>query len=76
MLCDWKMPVKLKGKVYKTVVRPAMVYGMEATPIKKVNEKRMGVAKMKMLRWLYGVTRIDRVSNTRIRVTVKVAGVS
>ena len=39
VLCDRRMPVKLKGKVYKTVVRPAMMYGMEATPIKKVNEK-------------------------------------
>ena len=41
VLCDRRMPVKLKGKVYKTVVRPAMMYGMEATPIKKVNEKRV-----------------------------------
>ena len=58
--------MKLKGKVYKTVVRPAMMYdGMEATPIKKVNEKRMNVAEMKMLRWMSGVTRKDRISNTR-----------
>ena len=27
VLCDRRMPVKLKGKVYKTVVRPAMMYG-------------------------------------------------
>ena len=37
--CQWK------GKVYKKVVRPAMMYGMEATQIMKVNEKRMNVAK-------------------------------
>ena len=67
MLCDRRMPVKLKGKVYKTVVRPAMMHGMEATPIKMVNEKRM-----KMLRWMSGVTRRDRI--TRIRGTVKMAG--
>ena len=69
--CDRRMPVKLKGKVYKTVVRPAMMYGMEATPIKKVNEKRMNVAEMKMLRWMFGVTRRDRIPNTRIRGTAK-----
>ena len=27
VLCDRRMPVKLKGKVYRTVVRPAMLYG-------------------------------------------------
>ena len=72
VLCDRRMPVKLKGKVYKTVVRPAMMYGMEATPIKKVNEKRMNVAEMKMLRWMSGVTRRDRIPNKRLRGTVKV----
>ena len=76
MLYDRRMPVKLKGKVYKTVVRPAMMYGMEATPIKKVNEKRMNVAEMKMLGWMSGVTRRDRIPNTRIRGTVKVAELS
>ena len=29
MLCDRRMPVKLVGKVYKTVVRPAILYGAE-----------------------------------------------
>ena len=76
VLCDRRMPVKLKGKVYMAVVRPAMMYGMEAIPIKKVNKKRMDVAEMKMLRWLSGVTRKDRIFNARIRGPVKVADVS
>ena len=71
VLCDRRMPVKLKVKVYETVVQPAMMYGMEATPIKKVNEKRMNVAEMKVLRWMSGVTGRDRIHNTRIRGTVK-----
>ena len=29
MLCDIRMPVKLKGKVYKPLTRPAMLYGAE-----------------------------------------------
>ena len=54
----------------------AMMYGMEATPIKKVNEKRMNMAEMKMLRWMSGVTRRDSIPNTRIRGTVEVAELS
>ena len=76
VLCDRKMPVKLKGKVYKTVVRPAMTYGAEALPLKKVSEKKMEVAEMRMLRWMCGVTREDRIRNTRIRGTVKVTEIS
>lgn len=43
-----KMPIKLKGKVYKTVVRPAMMYRAEALRVKKINEKKLDVAKMRM----------------------------
>ena len=37
--------------------------GPEATPVKNLNEKRMNVAEMKMLRWMSGVTRRDRIPN-------------
>ena len=37
-LCDRRMPVKLK--VYKTVVRPAMMCGMEATLWVKSKKKK------------------------------------
>ena len=47
----------MKGKVYKTVVRPALTYGLETAPIKKNEEKKLDVAEMKMLRWMSGVTR-------------------
>ena len=68
--------MKIKGKIHKTVVRPAKMYGIEGTRIKKVNEKRMGVAEMKMLRWLSGVTRGDRISDTPIKGIFKVTEVS
>ena len=35
VLCDKKMNVTLKGKVYKTAVRPAMLYSSETWAVKK-----------------------------------------
>ena len=36
-------------KVYKTVERPAMMYGAETWAVKKAQEKKLDVAKMTML---------------------------
>ena len=35
VICDRRVPVKLKGKVHRAVVRPALTYGLEAAPMKK-----------------------------------------
>ena len=53
-----------------------MMYGLETVPMKKSNEKKMEVAEMRMLRWMSGVTRKDRIKNEVIRGTVKVTSVS
>ena len=34
---DKKVPMKLKSKLYKTVVRPAIVYGSECWALRKQN---------------------------------------
>ena len=60
VLCDRTMPVKLKGKVYKTVIRPAMLYGAETWATTKRQEKRIKVTEMRMLRWMCGVTRKNK----------------
>ena len=65
--------IRYKGKVYKTVVRPAMMYGAETRAVKKAQEKKLDVAEMRMLRWMSGVTRIR---NERIRGTTKVGEIS
>ena len=70
------MPLRLKGKFHKTVVRPAMLYGTETASMKKTDEKRMDVAEMRMLRWMCGVTREDRIKNDYVRGTTKVVEVS
>ena len=45
-------------------------------PLRKSNERKMEVAEMKMLRWMSGVARKDRIENEKIRGTVKVTRVS
>ena len=35
ILCDRRISLRVKGKVYKTVVRPAMMYGAETWAVKK-----------------------------------------
>ena len=39
----------VKGQVYKTVVRPAMMYGAETWAVKNAQEKKLDVAEMRML---------------------------
>ena len=48
LLCDKKMNMRLKGKVYKTAVRLAMMYGSKTCGIKKAQEKKMAVAEKRM----------------------------
>ena len=76
VLCDRRMPVKLKGKVYKTVIRPAMLYGTETWATTKRREKRIEVTEMRMLRWMCGVTSTDKIRSEHIRGTTIVAQAS
>ncbi|XP_037800551.1 uncharacterized protein LOC119595496 [Penaeus monodon] len=61
VICDKRVPIKLKGKVHKSVVRPAMTFGLETAPLRKVEERKLDVAEMKMLRWMVGLTKMDRI---------------
>ena len=72
VLCDRRLSSRLKGMIFKTVVRPAMTYGTETWAIKKSHERRMDVAEMKMLRWAHGVTRWDKIRNEEIQKRMKV----
>jgi hypothetical protein len=61
VLCNKRVPPKLKGKFYKTAIRPAMLYGAECWPTKRRHILQLSVAEMCMLRWICGYTRLDRV---------------
>ena len=50
VLCDAKMPIKLKGKFYRTAIRPAMLYGNECWAVKRQHLHKLSMALVRMLR--------------------------
>ena len=66
--------MKLKGKVYKTVVRSALLYGAVTWATTRGQDARLEVNEMRMLRWMCGVTRRewDHIQNEHIRGTTRV----
>ena len=48
------------------------MYDVETWAVKKAQEKKLDVAETRMLRWMSGVTKLDRIRNERIRGTTKV----
>ena len=70
VICDRRLPARVKGKVCSSVVIPAMVYGLETMAVTQTQVKEMKVAEMKML-W-FAMTRKDKIRNWYIKATVMV----
>ena len=73
VLCDRKLSANVKGKMYKSVVRPTILYGMEMVAVTERQMGKMEVAELKMMRWALGVTRKDKIRNKYVRETAKIA---
>ena len=57
VLYDRKIPLRLKAKIYETIIRPALTYGSDCWAMKV----------MRMLRGILGVSRRDHMRNEEIR---------
>ena len=73
VLCDKRMPSHIKGKVYKTMVRPVLIYGAETWTLRRSEEELLERTEMRMLRWMLGITLKDRKRNDDVRMTLGVA---
>ena len=59
--------------MYKSVVRSAMLYGMETVAVMERQVRKMEVAELKMVRWALGVTKEDKIRNEYVRGTAKIS---
>ncbi|GKA74364.1 retrovirus-related pol polyprotein LINE-1 [Tanacetum coccineum] len=75
VLCDKRVPLKLKGKFYRVAIRPAMLYGSECWPITKAQANRVEVAELRMLRWTCGKTMLDMIPNGVFRAELEVESI-
>ena len=62
VICDKKVPVKLKNKLYKTVIR---LWYMAVSVGRYTEQQRMHTTEMKMLRWIQGKIRKDGIRNEK-----------
>ena len=76
VLCDRKLSARVKGKMYKNVVRPAMLYGMETVAVTERQKEKMEVAELKKVKCALGVTRKDKIKNEYVRGTAKISELS
>nr|GEX50756.1 putative reverse transcriptase, identical [Tanacetum cinerariifolium] len=75
VLCDKRVPLKLKGKFYRVAIRPATLYGSECWPITKAQANRVEVAELRMMRWICGKTMLDMIPNGVFRAELEVESI-
>ena len=51
IMCDRRMSARLKGRMYNSAIRPALLYSMETVPVTKKQEAECEVAELRMLRF-------------------------
>ena len=54
VICDRRLPARVKGKVYSTVGRPAMVYVLETVAVTKETRRRDGNCRGENVEVCYG----------------------
>jgi len=72
VLCNCNIPLWPKGKFYQTANNPTLLYDTGCWVIKRYHAQKMSVAEMRILRWMCGNTRRDKVRNEDIRTKIGV----
>ena len=72
LLRDKHVPTESKMIIYTSMLRPVLIYGSEAWAMTTKTKSMIQAAEMKVLRVIKGVTRMDRLRNTKIQNDLKV----
>ena len=69
IVCDKRMPIMLKAAAgYKTVIRHVLMYGSETLALRKAEENLLERTEMRMLRWMMGIKRIEKIRNENVEM--------
>lgn len=70
------VPLKVKEKLYKTVVKSEKMYTAECWAINKKEEIKLKVVEMRMLKWMCCVTRSDKIRNKNTRRSLSITNIA
>ncbi|KAG5591265.1 hypothetical protein H5410_041779 [Solanum commersonii] len=73
VLCGKKVLPKLNGKFYRMVVKWIILYGTVCWLVKNSHVQKMKVVEIRMLKWMCGHTRGDKIRNEDIRDKIGMA---
>lgn len=76
LLCDHKMPMQLKEKVYKIVINPVTLCGAKFWPATTKHEQTHHAMEMQMLSWMLGHICYDHVSNEDVHKMMGVVSIT
>ena len=72
VICDKKVPTKLKILIYRKVIRPTLLYGCETWPMSVKDDRRMAKTEMRMVRWAMGVSLLEHRRTEKILEEAKI----
>lgn len=76
LLCDHKMPMQLKEKVYKIVINPVTLCGAKFWPATTKHEQTHHAMEMQMLSWMLGLICFGHVSNEDVHKIMGVVSIT
>lgn len=62
--------IRLKPKIYRTIIRPVAQYGGECWPTTGREKRALHVMEMRILRWSIGIRLSDRIKNESIHAAM------